>query len=307
MTDLSDFLPRNCPVCGLHASKGEPFLERRINEQKLNAFSYASRKTPEYMCYALVRCPACDTVYAHESPTATAIGNAYHQAAYDSKEEAMHAAESYERALNRTVSSMADRAGALDIGTGTGVFLKCLQDNGFTGLTGVEPSKAAIEAADTDIQACIREGLFLPSDFEPASFSFISCFMTLEHVFDPLSLVRDCLSLLKPGGVMAVVVHDWRAWNNRILGSRAPIIDIEHLQLFSKASVQQLFGRAGFVGLDINSFWNSYRLEYWNRLLPTPSPMKRAVKAALDTTGLGNVRLPLNVGNLMVVARKPVA
>jgi SAM-dependent methyltransferase len=300
------FLPRDCPVCGLPASNGEPFLDRRIDSEKLSAFSYASRKTPEYMCYTLVRCPGCDVVYANESPSAVEIENAYHEAAYDSKEEAVHAAESYERALRHTISTMIDRKGALDIGTGTGIFLKYLQTHGFTGLVGVEPSQAAIEAADDDIQSFIREGLFLPSDFASGSFSLITCFMTLEHVSDPSSLVRDCLALLKPGGVMAVVVHDQRAWNNRLLGARAPIIDIEHLQLFSKASVAELFRRSGFVDIESSSFWNSYRLTYWNRLFPTPVFLKRILEKLLGITGLGNAKLSMNVGNLMVVARKPI-
>jgi len=305
MTGLLNFQPRDCPVCGSQASLGEPFLDRRIDGEKLNAFSYASRKTPEYMCYTLVRCPQCDVVYANESPSAAEIGNAYHEAAYDSREEAVHAAESYERALRQTISSMADREGALDIGTGTGIFLKRLQHQGFTGLVGVEPSKAAIEAADQDIQGFIREGVFSPSGFAPGSLALITCFMTLEHVSDPASLVRGCLALLKPGGVMAVVVHDRCAWNNRLLGSRAPIIDIEHLQLFSKTSISELFRRSGFIGIESRSFWNRYRLTYWNRLFPTPGFLKRMVENLLGKTGLGDVRLSMNVGNLMVVARKP--
>lgn len=257
------------------------------------------------MCYTLVRCPQCDVVYANESPSAAEIGNAYHEAAYDSREEAVHAAESYERALQKTISSMTDRDGALDIGTGTGIFLKQLQNQGFTGLVGVEPSRAAIEAADHTVQNFIREGVFSPSSFAPGSLALITCFMTLEHVSDPASLVRDCFGLLKPGGVMAVVVHDRRAWNNRLLGARAPIIDIEHLQLFSKTSIAELFRRSAFIDIESRSFWNCYRLTYWNRLFPTPGFLKRMIENLLDRTGLGNVRLSMNVGNLMVVARKP--
>jgi hypothetical protein len=105
-------------------------------------------------------------------------------------------------------------------------------------------------------------------------------------------------------GIMASVVHDWRAWNNRVLGRRAPIIDIEHLQLFSRRSIAELYRRAGFVDIECQSFKNRYRIDYWNRLLPTPSFMKRGLELALKKTGIGRVRLSMNVGNLMVVARK---
>jgi SAM-dependent methyltransferase len=294
---------RDCPVCGAPAISGIPFLDRKIDKDRFNAFSYASRKTPEYMCYRLVRCPVCDVVYASESPPATTIGHAYHQAAYDSKNEALHAAMAYERALLPRLARLSGRNGVLDIGTGSGGFLQRMRENGFTNLVGVEPSRAAIDAADPDIRPCICEGLFSAADFKPASFSVISCFMTLEHVPDPRSLVNDCVGLLKPDGIMVAVVHDWRAWNNRVLGRRAPIIDIEHLQLFSKNSVAELYRKAGFTDIQCRSFRNRYPLDYWNRLLPTPSWMKTGLAGVLRATHLGQLCLSMNVGNLIVVAQ----
>ena len=99
MIDLSSLKKRNCPICGGNAALSKPFLERKLNEEKLNEFSFSSRKTPENMCYSLVACSVCDVIYANESPDQEQIGDAYHQAAYDSKEEARHAAEAYEKNL----------------------------------------------------------------------------------------------------------------------------------------------------------------------------------------------------------------
>ena len=134
--------------------------------------------------------------------------------------------------------------------------------------------------------------------------SFIGCFMTLEHVAEPAALIRECFQLLRAGGLIACVVHDWRAWNNRVLGRRSPIIDIEHLQLFSKASVRELYRRSGFVDIECRSFWNRYRIGYWNRLLPTPSFLKRGLDIALRGTRVGRLRVPMNVGNLIAIACK---
>ena len=295
---------RKCPVCMACATSGILFLDRRIDMNKLSSFSFASRKVPEYMNYKLLRCPHCDVIYACEAPEGSEISDAYHQAAYDSKYEALQAAEAYEQALKPFLAAMTDRHGMLDIGTGTGVFLQRMLAHGFSGVVGVEPSRAAIDAADMDIKVNIREGVFSADDFEPSSFSLICCFMTLEHVSDPAALVRDCFRLLKTGGIMAVVVHDWRAWNNRLLGRHTPIVDIEHLQLFSKDSITELFRRSDFIDIVCRSFWNSYRIDYWNRLLPSPLFLKHCTAFVLRKTGLGRFRLPMNVGNLMVVAHK---
>lgn len=295
---------RDCPVCGCAVEKGIPFLDRHITESKLSEFSYASRKTPEFMRYRMLRCAQCDVLYACEAPEQSHLSAAYHQAAYDSQEEALHAAEAYEKALLPIIEGMSDRQGVLDIGTGTGVFLQRMQANGFTGVVGVEPSRSAIDAAAPDIRSCIREGIFSEKDFSKESFAMITCFMTLEHVTDPAALVREAVRLLKPGGVFVAVVHDWRAWNNRVLGARAPIIDIEHLQLFSPQSARTLLERQTLTDVRCSSFANSYCLDYWNRLFPTPDLFKQALTAILCATGIGRMRLSMNVGNLILTSRK---
>jgi len=50
---------RDCPVCGASAAAAALFLERSLDEKRLTTASFASRKTPDFMSYHLVRCPAC--------------------------------------------------------------------------------------------------------------------------------------------------------------------------------------------------------------------------------------------------------
>jgi SAM-dependent methyltransferase len=88
------------------------------------------------------------------------------------------------------LSQPPDRRGALDIGAGDGVFLDRLIDCGFSRVCGVEPSVAPIEAAKPSVRSLIRRGLFDPAAFEPDSFSLITCFQVMEHLWDPLDVCR---------------------------------------------------------------------------------------------------------------------
>ncbi|MDB5649227.1 MAG: class SAM-dependent methyltransferase, partial [Hyphomicrobiales bacterium] len=212
---------RVCPVCGSGPDKATLFLKQSVDAARLDAFSYASRKTPEYMSFNLVTCRECQTIYASPAPPPQAVAQAYHEADYDSSEEAVLAARTYATALARDLATLSARGDALEIGTGTGVFLSELKAAGFARVTGVEPSPKAIAAADPAIRPNIREGIFVEQDFAPESFDLICCFMTLEHVPDPRPMVEACARLLRSGGLLAMVTHDYKGPVNRLLGRRS--------------------------------------------------------------------------------------
>lgn len=271
----------------------------------MSAFSFASRKLPEFMCHQLVQCPTCDLVYANEPPDQSELAHAYHVSDFDSAQEADDAAAAYDKAVAPVLPKLPRKGAALEIGTGTGIFLEALKRRGFTTVVGVEPSSAAIAAAPAHRQAWIRETIFREPDFEPESFDLICCFMTMEHVQDPNEIASAASRLLRPGGALALVTHDYRSSINRLLGRKSPIIDIEHMQLFSPKSIGQLLTRNGFESIDISSFQNRYALRYWMRLLPLPVSLKNIVLKGLEITSVADMKLSANVGNMLSIGYRP--
>ncbi len=134
--------PRPCPVCNTPAEEAMLFLEESIDQALLSGFSYASRKEPEYMCHRLVRCPSCELIYASNPPEQAELAQAYHIAEYDSSEEANDAVQCYITAILPILAKLKTKTSVLEIGSGTGVFLELLKNEGFTELVGVEPSSA---------------------------------------------------------------------------------------------------------------------------------------------------------------------
>lgn len=297
---------RPCPLCGAGADQAEPFLSDTRDDSRVSASSFASRKVPEYMSHAMVRCRSCDLAYVDRPPSVETLAASYHAADYDSAEEAEDAADAYGRALAPVLGRLNGRGAALEIGTGTGAFLERLKGYGFTQLIGIEPSSAAIAAAPPHRLPWIREGIFQETDFAPESFDLICCFMTLEHVQDPGALVASAYRLLKPGGVFVGVTHDRRAWLNRLLGRRSPIVDIEHMQLFSAESAKSLLQHHGYASVDGSSFRNSYRPSYWLRLAPLPDVLKNSLTGMLRRSKLDGRRLSIDVGNFMSWGFRPL-
>lgn len=295
---------KSCPVC---AAPGpfELFAEERLDPAGLSEFSYASRKMPEHTHLRLVSCRQCDLVFADTIPAEGELTAAYRTAAFDSQGEARWASRTYGRLVDRLAGELPSRAAALDIGTGEGSFLEELAARGFARLVGVEPSAAPIATAAPGIRANIRAEAFDPRSFVGESFSLVTCFQTLEHVPDPLRLVRDAASLLVPGGAFLSVCHDRRALPSRLMGRRSPIFDIEHLQLFSHQSGRRLLAEAGLQRAQCFRLVNRYPLSYWIKLLPIPKGLKRSLLSAVSESSLGRLPLPLPAGNLVLAGFRP--
>jgi SAM-dependent methyltransferase len=159
-------------------------------------------------------------------------------------------------------------------------------------------------SAPADLRHSIRVESFDPRSLPAAHFTLVIANQTLEHVPAPLELLSAAQRLLKPGGLLMLVSHNYRHWLMRLLGARSPIIDIEHLQIFSPASLGAALRRAGFLNADIEPFANEYPLHYWARLLPIPPRLKRPLYGWLRRSdAVGGRMLRASVGNMIAWAR----
>ena len=298
-------LTRACPVCG--ATSGRELAAARIDAAALDEYAFASRKFPEYMHHRLVECPTCDAVYANPMFDFGGIEAAYDAAAFDSKQEAEFASRTYAGLVRPLLPRLPSTSAALDIGTGEGSFLEQLLDLGFERVAGYEPSAAPLAAASERVRELIVHDVFAAERAAGSGpYDLIACCMTIEHVPDPAQLCRDAFELLAPGGALMIVCHDRRAPLNRLLGMRSPIIDIEHLQLFSRASARSLLERTGFEGVDVRRITNRYPLHYWLKLAPIPRRLKGALVAGAQRDPLDSLSLSLPVGNLAATGMRPL-
>lgn len=296
-------LPRACPICDATVDSSM-FADANVDPGKIGGFAFASRKLPEYMHWRLMECRVCDLLYSSPAPRLEALADLYRDAEYASSTEAGMASRTYGRLLQRLLPALPDRQAAGDVGAGDGAFLGELLRAGFEHVVGIEPSAAPIAAATPNVRPMLRQGIFQSDSFARDSQSLITCFQTIEHLYDPLSFCRDAWGALKPGGALLLVGHNRRAFSTKLLGRKSPIFDIEHMQLFSPKSAATLLQRAGFRDVEVRTVYNQYPIRYWTQLFPFPPSVKGPFLAGLQSSGIGRIEVRLPAGNIAMYGFK---
>ena len=128
--------------------------------------------------------------------------------------------------LRRLIRGLGLRPGmrVLDAGCGTGEALKWLLDEVGPGtVVGVDLSAAHVQVARQRAapQLQVVQGDLLHASFAPASFDFIWCVNTINHLHDPVVGVKRLAVLLRPGGRIALgqssLLPDmYFAWDSRL-------------------------------------------------------------------------------------------
>ncbi len=149
----------------------------------------------------------------------------------------------------------------------------------------------------------IHQGFFVDGIYPDESFDLICSFQTIDHLSDPAAILKVCHKTLKPGGLIYFICHDVGALQATILREKSPIIDVEHIYLFSKKTLKLFFEKSGFQVVSVGNIQNSYPLSYWLRMLPLPAGFKAFFTGLLKSVGLLHWAMPLSAGNIFIVAR----
>ena len=287
---------RSCPACG---GLGKMKFQSNVVETKFSTTTFASRKSPELMHYALALCQVCSSLFVETLPNSKELIQNYVRASFDSQIESEFAAKTYVKYLAKLKLLQGKRV--LDIGCGDGTFLKLALISGASSVLGVEPSKGALSSAG-EMKGFIREESIESCKF-CEEFDLVTCFQTLEHLSRPAETLSLISGAIAAGGHIAVICHDRLSIVNRLLGRKSPIFDIEHLQMFSRDGLEALIRCAGFDVIHSKAIMNRYPLGYWLRLIPLPRRLKNLVERFRRSLILG-IPISLKVGNRLVVAKK---
>jgi SAM-dependent methyltransferase len=248
----------DCPLC--HESGDDEFLRATGDDGNE---------------YRLGRCRSCGLVFLNPRPDAATIGLLY-PADYSpyrppAKRRRGVLRRVRDRVIGRGERTLSDRipvqpGGVLmDYGCGAGAFAAQMRDRGWDSL-GMDFSPHAAATAQAHYGLRVIEGMLPHPAVAPESLDAITLRMVLEHVHDPLHLLRAAAGTLRPGGWLYICVPNLAAWGFQAFGGAwFPLRLPWHLLHFTPETLRLAVESCGFqvdtIATGGHSNWMGWSIE----------------------------------------------
>ena len=296
------FVDIDCPACGSKAVK-EHFKKYKFSHKL---------------------CSECNTMFCSPRPKDELLSKYYNEfeapklwtkllLEADTERKLLQYKPRVDKVMNDIKSDGSEKLGiALDIGAGSGAYALALKNS--TMLEDV----IAFDLSDECVRVCREKGLKAESgqlkDFGKDRFDFLCMNDLIEHLFDPIGLLKECFDIIRPGGYISIATPNGEGFDFKILKEHTRnITPPEHLNYFNPVSIGILLKRAGFeiVRTDTPGFLDAQIVqkektlgfplqennEYLDYLLAQDDEVVANFQKFLSTNGLSS--------HMLVLAKKP--
>ncbi|WP_147677007.1 class I SAM-dependent methyltransferase [Algibacter pacificus] len=138
----------------------------------------------------------------------------------------------------------------LDVGCGTGDFLKTAQQNGWT-VSGTEPNNEARTIANKKTNQSVLEAEKL-QEFESKSFDVITLWHVLEHLPNLEDHIKTFKNLLKEAGTLVIAVPNYKSFDAQHYKEFWAAYDVpRHLWHFNKNSISNLVAKQNMKVVEV--------------------------------------------------------
>ncbi|NOY42652.1 MAG: class I SAM-dependent methyltransferase [Planctomycetes bacterium] len=161
----------------------------------------------------VVRCNHCKLVYTNPRLTQDSTFLVYeHDTAHTISSNYCWAGDHSQARfvpLIRRLHKLSPTGKLLDVGCGSGDFLRAASQSGNWDSVGVEPIENAAESARSVSDAEVHTSVLEKAPISPNSMDIVTMLGVLEHLHDPADTLSTVRQLLKPSGLLAIYVPNF--------------------------------------------------------------------------------------------------
>ncbi|HMC52405.1 MAG TPA: class I SAM-dependent methyltransferase [Acidimicrobiales bacterium] len=296
-----------CPVCGAAGDRARSRFalagDRAADGLDATAFRPSSGHFGQ-TAGTLMRCTACGHGSLAEAPDASAVSQAYQEAAdpVSLREETGQVATAT-RAL-QSIEHFVSPGRMVDVGCWTGSFLVAARQRGWDA-TGIDPSSWAVARAQ-ERGLDVRQGDLGSDRLDGGAYRLVVLCDVLEHLEDPGRALDAVREMVEPAGALYLTVPDAGSLVARVLGRRWWSVLPMHLQYFTRASLALLLADHGFTVGTVMTDPKAFSVRYYAERLGGYSPrLERLGAAFVDRLRIGERLVAPDFRDRMAVLARP--
>lgn len=194
----------------------------------------------------------------------------------------------------------------LDIGCFTGDFLVLMKEAG-ADVYGLELQRDAVKIANKKLNGRVKIADVMTDVFPKTRFDVITLLGIVEHVTNPVKLIKRSTALLKKGGILMIQTPNSSSLLSRLTRQLWPPYEpVEHVHLFSRKSLTNVLRDLGYTEITYSKHvkklplgyvyrqFKNFGIEFYRLLRPLESIILK----------LSSISLPFYGGEMIIIAKK---
>ncbi|MCC6933047.1 MAG: class I SAM-dependent methyltransferase [Deltaproteobacteria bacterium] len=297
----------HCNLCGAPDSESTivyPALTTAVPKNEEGLRSMYSSSSHAVIFEQVVRCNRCGLIYISPRPKTELVVGGYSEA-----EDEQYISQTAGRELTFTngvkiIQRYCQSGKLLDIGAASGIFVNVAVKAGFDAC-GIEPAAWMCEQARKNYGVTMYNGILQQVQFLENSFDVITMWDVLEHVTDPMGVLKEIKRILKPGGILLINYPRIDDPVAKLFGRKWWFLLSIHLYYFTPLTLRGYAQRLGFEQvlhkMHIQRLSYGYlveRLKVYSKLLAT------LAKLLYIIPGWKNFQVPYFASQYLLILKK---
>jgi SAM-dependent methyltransferase len=270
--------------------------------------------------FPILRCRSCGTSYVSPRLIQSKLAELYSQKNYYESDNSLVCGymnyladrENILATFRRRLDWLRGRSGGsgsgrlLDIGCAAGFSVEAALERGWDAY-GIEPSAYAAEAARQRLGNRVVRGTVDDIPFPRGHFRAVLLWDVIEHVPNPLGVLRRANELSEPGGLLSIITPDCGSPVARLMGKfwMEYAKPTEHIFFFNRRTLTDALERAGFKAIAVSTAGKHVGLDFLLERLRAYFPIlgKRNTAGRKETPARRSFYLDPG-DKMMILARK---
>ena len=300
----TDFLKRHCPICkkkGKHKTLIKT-KKRAEHTPFKNLAAYWNGFFKEKIIFSYARCKACGLLFCPTFFTKKQLNILYAQMAPNMDEVPKDALKNTQHGYFTILKNHSSLKGDyLEIGPDVGFFVEhVVREGSFDRYWLFEPNRSVVSSLAQIVKGKKFKIIHDMTDFSMLpnhSISAVVMIHVMDHMLDPLGVLKSLKTKLKKDATLLIVTHDESSWLSKILNARWPAFCLQHPQIYNLKTTKLLLELSGFKVLQQKKTTNFFKLSFLIKHAFWAIGIKVNIVPDFDQVTLG-----LKLGNIATIA-----